>query len=301
MSAFNDNEPVSSASFCTRVAPFAATVWSTDLLTNLFDVVDRYVLLHLASMNSDLNHAMVGQFHTARVLPILFLSLASMITGLLLPYWSSDWERGNNEKVVRNFITALKLNVIFFWLSALAALIASPILFQVFLDNRYTTSEACFPLALLHCVIASTVLYQSVMFRCTEANRASIVILVLSFALNVLLCCWLVPRMGVAGALYGTLGATMAMFVLNDWVLRIRGITTTREVYLILGLPFALLMPVSANFIVLAVVIVLLGRTNILIDSVERQTLDETLLPLARRLGLQLSSLWPKSATQLQQ
>ena len=77
----------------TRILPFAAALWCSNLIGNLFDLSDRYMLLHLTAAGEASGQALVGQFYCGRILPNLLLSLGMMLGGVLLPYLSCDWER----------------------------------------------------------------------------------------------------------------------------------------------------------------------------------------------------------------
>ncbi len=276
-----------------RVLPFAVTVWSTDLLSNLFDVADRYMLLYFASSDPELNQSLVAQFHAARILPVLFLSLAAMMAGLLLPYWSSEWESGQRPRLVDNYNTSIKLASVFFWFASIAAIMASPLLFQSLLDGQYNIAEACFPLALVHCVIASLVLLQGAMLRCVELNRISVAVLVVSFAVNVGGNAWLVPLWGVQGAMVATLVSTAIMFALNSLALMSRGVVLPWRTIIAVTLPLTLLLPVLGIGVVAGLLILVLGRTNWVISPSEREAVDQSLLPVLNRFGVPLRSLWP--------
>jgi len=82
-----------------RVLPFAVSIWCMNLLVNLFDVVDRYMLLHLAAETAEQGRVLVGQFHSGRIMPVLLFSLTLMLNGMMLPYLAAEWEAGNQSKV----------------------------------------------------------------------------------------------------------------------------------------------------------------------------------------------------------
>lgn len=294
-SAFAPRRPLASGVLANRIAPFAATVWVGDLLTNLFNVVAPYVLLHFATADTELNHALVGQFHTARILPLLFLSLAMMVAGIILPYWSSDWESGHRGRVVASMSAAIKLSVAVFWAASLAALIVSPLLFGVILQGRYAIAEQALPLAMLQCVYAAALMLNSSFLRCIEANRWSAAMPAVGLGINVAAHAVAVPLWGVAGALAAMLASTALMLAANLWR-SYRGYSLDRGVLLMLVAPATILLSPVCGMFALAACVVIAGRTDWLLDRKQRGAIDAIVVPRLRRLGLRSPSIWPAAA-----
>ena len=72
-----------------KIAPFAAWLWVSNLFHNLFEVSDRYMLIHWSETTADMAQGYVGQYHSGRVVPLLLVSVAGVLAGLLLPYMSA--------------------------------------------------------------------------------------------------------------------------------------------------------------------------------------------------------------------
>ena len=68
-----------------------------NLLWNLFDVVDRYMIIHLLPPAIGDALTEVGNYRSSRVLPLLLSSITVMIAGALLPHLSHDWEAGRRR------------------------------------------------------------------------------------------------------------------------------------------------------------------------------------------------------------
>ena len=49
-----------------RIAPFAIWLWISNLLHNLFEVTDRYMLIHWSDTTADIAQGLVGQYHSGR-------------------------------------------------------------------------------------------------------------------------------------------------------------------------------------------------------------------------------------------
>ncbi len=291
--ALSDAVALSKGSMLFRITPFAIAVWSSDLLTNLFDVVDRYMILYLATDDVLANQILVGQFHTARILPVLFLSLAMMLAGMILPYWTSEWEVGNKQKVFRMLFTTIKLSLFSFWGGSVVILLLTPILFETFLDGRYAISQQALPFAMTHCIIAAAAMMLGVFLRCIEANRWAVGVLAVGLLVNVLANWVAVPYLGVIGAMIATLSSTALIVGMYLLLLHFKFAIADRGTVIMLFLPLTLLLgPVAAVASFVASVFIL-GRTNWIIDRTDRQEIDDTILPLAKRLGLRLASVWP--------
>src|SRR5690606_9376035 len=91
---------------------FAIWVWVTNLLCHMFAVVDRYMIVHFSGMEHATALAQVGHYHSSRILPLLFVSLADLLAGVVLPYLSNDWEGGRRSEVVQRMSLVLKLTAV---------------------------------------------------------------------------------------------------------------------------------------------------------------------------------------------
>ena len=90
-------------------APFAAWVLLGSVLTNLFGVVDRYMIVHFSRMSADEALDAVGNYYAARVVPLLLVSIAAMLGTMITPHLSHDWEAGRRDLVVARLRLFLKL------------------------------------------------------------------------------------------------------------------------------------------------------------------------------------------------
>ncbi len=111
------------------------------LLSNTFDVADRYMLLHFTPGGEAVGQALVGQYYCGRIMPNLVFSLALMLSGLVLPYLSADWEAGNHVRIRQRMIQVLSVTSVVFTGLGAAALLVSPILFEKIFDHRYADAS----------------------------------------------------------------------------------------------------------------------------------------------------------------
>ena len=79
-----------------KLLPFATWVWLINLLANLFDAADRFMIVHFAKETAISADSLVGQYHSSRVVPCLLVAVAGIVGGVLLPYMSHDWEAGDH-------------------------------------------------------------------------------------------------------------------------------------------------------------------------------------------------------------
>lgn len=75
--------PVATASFDSRsmwksLIPYAIALWTINLLTNLFELADRYIILHYTAGGEAIAQAAVGQYHSGRLVPTLIGNIALM-------------------------------------------------------------------------------------------------------------------------------------------------------------------------------------------------------------------------------
>ena len=56
-----------------KIAPFAAWLWVSNLFHNLFEVSDRYMLIHWSETTADMAQGYVGQYHSGRVLSLIHI------------------------------------------------------------------------------------------------------------------------------------------------------------------------------------------------------------------------------------
>lgn len=200
-----------------RVVPFAITLWCMNLLTNLFDVCDRALLLHLTPGDSSLGQALIGQYHCGRIIPNLLLSVAALLSGVLLPYLSADFETGQRDRMGKRLGQVLEMVAIVFSGASLVAILASPLLFDMTLNGRYQEARDILPLALLQCIWMSLFMLAQTYLFCIERGRQVTIILVLGLVLNGLLNYPFIAWFGLPGSVAATTLASGLILALVLW------------------------------------------------------------------------------------
>ncbi len=174
-----------------RLLPYAAALWAMNLLTNVFAVSDRYMILHFLPVGEITGQAAVGQYHSGRIIPVLLMSLATMVSGVLLPYLSADWEAGRRDAVrdrLRKILFAVSVS---FFVGAAVALLLAPWFFSAVLENRYTDGLHLMPMAFVFCIwFALATIGQNYLWVAERGKLVAVAIgvgLVTNVVLNLLL------------------------------------------------------------------------------------------------------------------
>jgi O-antigen/teichoic acid export membrane protein len=185
---------ISHREFWPPLMRFAVWVWFTNLLCHLFGVIDRYML--------------VGQYHASRIVPILFLSVADLLAGIVMPYLSHDWEAGEKQRVSDRLNMVLKLTSLVTLAGGVVVLWAAPLLFHVAFEGGYDDGLAVLPWTLTYCVWYSLLLVAQNYIWCAEKAKLSTLPLGAGLALNFALNMVLIPTWGLHGAVISTTAAT---------------------------------------------------------------------------------------------
>ena len=276
-----------------RAIPFAISVWLMNLLVNLFDVVDRYMLLYMTSGSTEAGRAIVGQFHSGRIMPVLLSSLTLMLSGLLLPYLAADWEAGRRMEVSDSLRLTFKCASLFFFGLSIASLVAAPFLFDTILQGKYDDGLAMMPQALLHCCVTGLASLMQNYFWCTERGRIVGFIIAIGLVLNVILNVVCVPLWGLHGAMFATSVSGAVILVITTLVMQRCGVHLGYSCLVLGLLPLSLLLGSVVAATWMAIVFLMIGRTNRLFSKSEKQILDEVFMPQLRKIGLRNTSLWP--------
>ncbi|MCG8648757.1 MAG: lipopolysaccharide biosynthesis protein [Pirellulales bacterium] len=277
-----DTQPLG-RSLWSRLIPFAAWLWVADALFNLFDVIDRLMIVHFANAQVSTD-ALVGQYHSSRVIPTLLVALASMLACVLLPYLSEDWERGRRKKASATTILAIKSCTLLFLCAGTGVLLTSPILFGMLLQGRYDAGLQVLPGTLLYCIWFSiTILVQNHLLCAERAKWTSLALLV-GLLVNVGFNAMLLPWFGLSGAVAATAAANAFALITTLLFARSAGLHLDRQTWLIILLPMVLLLGWPIALATLVGLGALMLRFNMVFDAGERSRLAQGWLRCTERL-----------------
>lgn len=276
-----------------RIAPYAAALWLVNLLSNMFELSDRYMLLHLVSSNELIGQAAVGQYHCARILPNLLTSLSLMLGGVLLPYLSADWEAGRREMIAARIRRIVQSVCIGFLALSIAAMVTAPLLFQFVFEGRYALAQSVLPLALLQATWVGLFLVAEPYLLCAEKGRQLAAVLLVGLAVNLGFNWFFIQWFGLHGTIAATATANFLALMLLFWQLGRSGCGMGMGTTLLVVAPLSLVAGPSAATVALVVIVLIAGRTDWILDSEDRQHIDLAVLPKLNRLGIRLETLWP--------
>lgn len=236
-----------------RLLPFAAAIWSMNLLTNVFAMSDRYMILHWMPGSDAQTQAAVGQYHSGRIIPMLLCSLASMVSGVLLPYLTADWEAGRHGRVklrIRQMVFAMSAA---FTAGAAVTLWMAPWFFATVLEDRYPLGLAMMPMTFVYCIwMSMTTLGQDYLWV-REKGKWVALALAVALASNLGLNHFLLPIWGLTGAVLATLIAN-AVLLSGLWIaMRCCGYPIDATAILATFLPLTLLAGSTAALVSIVV------------------------------------------------
>lgn len=194
-----------------RIAEFAFWVWTTNVLANLFGQADRWMFLHFSGLAETEALAQIGQYHSARLAPLLFLGIAEMLAGLITPHLAHDWEAGRRAEVGERLNLILKLFAGGLCLAAIGALFIAPLLFDSAWGGKYAAGLALLPWTLTYCIWGSLAVVATNYLWCAERARLASLALVAGLAVSIALNAVLVPHWRLSGTALATAAANLLM------------------------------------------------------------------------------------------
>jgi O-antigen/teichoic acid export membrane protein len=277
--------PAPHAALLAKVVPFAAWVLLASVLMNLFGVVDRYMILHFSRTPTVAALDAVGNYHSSRVVPLLLISIAAMLSTMITPHLSHDWEAGKRELVVARLRLFLKLFGFMLYAGAVAVLLGAPLLFAVAFRGKFPCGEAVLPWTLMYCTWFGLWLVMQNYLLCAEKARLASVALACGLILSVLLNLVLLPRLGLEGAVLSTAAANALSLGLICVFNHRLGFHLDRGALLVILLPALLCLGPWAALLSLLLVAADAIWTDRLLSSEEKQQISEGVAQYANRFG----------------
>lgn len=238
-----DDDPVARpvASVLRKVAPFALWVWLSNALSNLFEVVDRYMLVHFGPWSAEEMMREVGNYHSSRVVPLLLVAFANTLASMLLPHFSHRWESGDEALVGRQRNLVLKIFGVLQLLFAVLVLLSAPWLFGDVLEGKYAGGQAVLPWTLVYCIWFCLALMCESTLWCAEEARLGTVALVIGMAVTIGLNLLLLPRYGLLGAVWGTAAGKLTLMLVSYGFNRAIRVPVDRGAWIVSIAPLSLI------------------------------------------------------------
>lgn len=198
-----------------RIVPFALALWAMNLLTNIFAMSDRLMILHWIPGGQ--GQAAVGQYHSSRIFAVLLMSVATMIAGVLLPYLTADWESGNREKTRQTLRKILFAVGTTFTAGGAVSLLISPWLFSVLLEDRYFDGLNLMPMAFVFSIWVAIFMIGQNYLWVAECGKLVAAAVSVGLVINIALNAWLMPMWGLHGAVVATMVAN-GVVLIGLWI-----------------------------------------------------------------------------------
>lgn len=271
--------------FWGKLLRFAFFVWATNLLTHLFAIVDRYMLVHCAGMTPQEAMDQIGHYHSSRIIPLLLASVAEMLSGLVMPHLSHDWETGRRREVAARLNLAVKLTAIGMLAFGCCVLAAGPLLFHVVLEGRYDPGLQVLPWSLAACVFYSLYLVGQNYLWCAEKTWLQTAPLLFGLAVNLAFNLMLLPAFGLYGCVVSSTLAAAACLASVMYLNRLHGMQVDRGTWMIALAPLALGGGLSAASVVCCLVVALCAATNCILNAHERSQMKNLAIQYLDRLA----------------
>jgi O-antigen/teichoic acid export membrane protein len=261
--------------FWAKLLRFAFFVWVTNLLTHVFAVVDRYMLVHYAGMTPAEALDQIGHYHASRIIPLLMVSVAELLTGMVMPHLSHDWEAGRRAEVSARLNLAIKLTAIGMLAFGAVVIVAGPLLFNVVLEGRYGLGLVVLPWTVAGCVWYSVYLIAQNYLWCAEKNWLQAAPLVLGLAANVVLNLALLPSYGLYGCVLAAASGAGVCLVAVLALNRRHGMGVERGVWLLALAPIALGLGAWPAVVVCGIVVAASLGSDSIFSLAERNELKQ--------------------------
>ncbi|NUQ62190.1 MAG: lipopolysaccharide biosynthesis protein [Pirellulales bacterium] len=268
VSAAEGSQPFSAAGMWRKLIPFAVWVWGTNWLANVFELADRFMLIHFSGRSPGDALILVGNYHTSRVFPLLLVSISGMLATMLTPYLSHDWEAGRRELVSQRLSFALKSLAFALVLGYALLLLAAPMLFTHAMNGKYAAGLGILHITVVYCTWLSLARVAQKYLWCCERVPWAVLGWTLGVLVNIGLNYCLVRRWGLEGVAWATAAGNAVSLLAIVVACAYCGMRFDRGTLVFLILPGALAFGGGAALAVVAVVAVgCLGRTFLLSPS----------------------------------
>jgi len=276
--------------FWPQLMRFAFFIWLTNVLAHLFAIIDRYMLMHYSGMTFLEAQTQVGHYHSSRIVPLLLISFADLLSGLVLPHLSSDWEAGRREHVGKQLNLSIKLTGLGMLVFGVAVLLFSPFLFNVILQGKYNNGLTVLPWTMAGCVWYGIYALAQNYLWCAEKTRLAALPLALALVINVALNLLLLPIWGLYGAVAATAVSSLICLITILLLSNRYGLPLDRGTWLVVVAPLSLSAGLMTAATTLFVLLTATVGTRLILNTEEhaqlRQLIDDTynkLRPLLQR------------------
>ena len=225
------------SSVWTKLGPYIGWFWLSDLLMNIFNWTDRLMIVHCAEFDRDHATAMIGQYHSSRIIGVLLISVTGMLGSVLLSYLSHDWEAGRRSEAEARLSFALRLVSIATTTIAIGTLFFAPVIYGWMLQGEFEEGFDVLHVTLAYCIWYGLLTMAANYIWCHERPVLACAAVSVGIGVNTLLNYILLPRWGLSGAVTATALANLSILVGIMLICRALGLVIHRGTMLALLLP----------------------------------------------------------------
>ncbi len=278
------SEKIPQRDFWPQLMRFAFFVWLANLLAHLFAVIDRYMLMHYSGMTDLEAQIQVGHYHSSRIVPLLLVSFADLLSGLVMPHLSSDWEAGRRKQVGKQLNLSLKMTGLGMLAFGVCVLLFAPLLFDVILQGKYNNGLVVLPWTLAGCVWYGIYALAQNYLWCAEKARLATIPLAIGLAINVALNLVLLPLWGLYGAVAATAIASLVCLVAILLLSGRFGLPLDRGTWLTALAPLSLAAGPAIAGTTLAILFTVTVGTHWILNPEEHTQLDQLIRETINKL-----------------
>jgi O-antigen/teichoic acid export membrane protein len=205
----------------------------------------------------------------------LLVSLADLLAGVVMPYFSHDWERGLKREVSDRLNLVLKLTSLGMLAASVVVLWFSPLLFRVAFRGRYNEGLAVLPWTLTYCVWYALVIVAQSYIWCAERTKIGSLPLACGLLLNIGLNLLVLPIWGLIGAVVATTISTGVALAVLYWLNHREGMELQPGLIVLSIAPVALGGGIWAGTAMLLLLTAIAPFSRTLFTAAERATLNE--------------------------
>jgi O-antigen/teichoic acid export membrane protein len=269
-----------------RVLPFAMGVWICNLVTNGFDMMNPYMLVHFSRLPHHEALAEVGNLHSARILPLLIMAFSNTLASMLIPHLTHSWEIGQRDDVGRDVRLFAKLYAVALAVGLAGVLIVAPLLFGVVFRGKYDGGLHVLPWTLLSASWMGIAFIAQAYLWCREEARLSSLALGIGLLTNLVCNALLVPLWGLQGTVIANAASMLTVLVVALWFGRRFGLRVDRTLWVAAAMPATILFGPWQAALALAALLVLGSTTSLLFDADERRRIAGSIASSLRRVPL---------------
>jgi O-antigen/teichoic acid export membrane protein len=272
-----------------KILPFVGWVSLANLMGAMFDVVDRYMIIHFSTFSPSEALAQVGLYHSCRVVPLLLVSVVAMAASIITPHLAHDWEAGRRDRVNMHMQMLLKLFGFGLTAACVCIIHGAPFLFGVAFQGKFNGAMEILPWTLAYCCwFALFALLQNYVWCCEKAYTATVA-LVIGVALNVCLNMLLLPRMGLFGAVLATASANIVALGILFCFCGQLGLKLERSTWVAVALPVSVCLGPWPATLVLAAIVLEAVTGTFLLNSEEKRGFAEGARRYLERVAMMAS------------